>query len=82
MQQLLTEEKAAELTPLIEERAQLDRQLQHPSLNAAVANTFARQLDTQSRVIRRGFFWRDVQDQLQPAPEPPPAAAAPAAPEE
>lgn len=75
LQQLLVEEKAAELTPLIEERAQLDQQLQSPGLNLSVANTLARQLETQSRLIHRSFFWRDAQDHLKPAPEPPPAAA-------
>ena len=69
LQQLLQEPKAAELTPLIEERERVDRQVQNPNLVPGVANTIARQLDAQSRVIRRGFFWRDVQDQIKPAPE-------------
>jgi hypothetical protein len=78
LQQLLNEEKGAALTSLIEARARIDRQLQHPSLNLGLASTLARQLEAQDRAIRREFFWREAQDHLRPEA----AAAEALAPEE
>lgn len=61
---LVSDELAARLAPLIEERVQIDRQLQSGVLAAYQANTVLRALEAQTREFERGFYWRDVEDQL------------------
>lgn len=64
MSDLIGQELATRLLPLVEARAQLDRQLQQDAFNAAQAQVTIRTLEAQTRQIRREFFWRDVEDHL------------------
>lgn len=63
---LLTDEMAARLAPLIEERARLDRQLQSGSFSAGDLSGMMRVLEAQARLIHRDLFWRDIEDHLKP----------------
>jgi len=67
MRDLLSQEPAARLLPLVEARAQLDRQLQQGTFNVAQALVTIRTLEAQTRQISRDFFWRDVEDHLKDA---------------
>ena len=71
LQSLLNDDLAARLTPLIEERTKIHRQIQSPVFNASQAAGVAQSFDRQTRQIHREFFWRDVQEHLKPAPAPP-----------
>lgn len=64
MKDLLVDEVGARLTPLVEERTKLHRQLQSPAFTTSQAGGVARVLEFQMRQIHREFFWRDVQDSL------------------
>ena len=66
MKELLIDDVAVRLDPLLEERAKIHRQLQAPSFNTGSANTIGRTLESQTRQIQREFFWRDVQESLKP----------------
>lgn len=66
MHSLLTEDKAAALGALIQERTVLDRQLQAELIAGSRMALAARTLEMQARKINRNFFWRDVQDALKP----------------
>ncbi|MBI4340803.1 MAG: hypothetical protein HY598_00810 [Candidatus Omnitrophica bacterium] len=66
MQSLLSDDVAARLAPLIEERETFDRQLRSPTFNASRAHVIARVLETQARRIHRDFFWREVEEHLKP----------------
>ena len=66
MQGLLSEEMAGRMSPVIEQRAKLDRQLQSPAFGEAQSSIVARDVEQQTRQIHRNFFWRDVEDQLKP----------------
>lgn len=67
LQGLLADGVAARLNPLITERERLDRQLQSGSYTASQMSLTARQLEAQTREIHRSLFWRQVEDQLNPA---------------
>ena len=69
MKDLLLDDVAARLTPLIEERAHINRQLQSPAFNTSQATTIGRVLERHTRQIHREFLWRDVEDKLK-APSP------------
>ncbi len=64
MKELLADDIAVRLDPLIEERAKIHRQLHSPSFHTGSANVIGRILESQTRQIQREFFWRDVQDHL------------------
>ena len=64
MQGLLREDKAASLVQALDEREAIDRQIQGGGVGALQAATTLRALESQSRLMHRDFFWRDVQDQL------------------
>ena len=64
LQSLLREDKAAQLTPLLEERREINRQVQRGAVDGLRATTTLRALESHSRQIHRDFFWRDVQDHL------------------
>ena len=66
MKDLVVDEMAARLTPLIEERAAIDHELQGGGFSASQAPTLVRRLESQTRELQRGFFWRDVEDRLKP----------------
>ena len=66
MSSLVVDDVAARFTPLIEERDQIDRDLQSGGFNTSQANIFGRTLEAQTRQIHREFFWRDVEDRLKP----------------
>ena len=68
LQGLLTDDLAIRLTPIIEERAAIDHQLQHRQLGEAQARIIWRTLESQERRIHREFYWRDVVDHLAPQP--------------
>lgn len=61
---LLSEEKAAMLGRFVEERVTLNEQLQGGDINQLRASILRRELESQTRLIQRDFFWRDVEDQL------------------
>jgi hypothetical protein len=65
LQGLLHDDLAGRLSPLIEERARIDRQLrQGASVGAAQLGIAVRTLEHQTRELHRDFFWRDLQDRL------------------
>lgn len=66
MQSLVKEDLAGRFTPILEERAKIDRQLQSVSFSPAQANVVWHTVEAQSRQIHREFFWRSVEDQLKP----------------
>jgi len=68
LQELVAEDVAVRIAPLIEARAKIDRNLQRGAVTAFQANAAVRELESQTRQIRREFFWRDVEDHLKPGP--------------
>lgn len=66
LSELLREDAAAELQPMIEERARLDQHLQDSMTGGTQLRNTARTLETQTRQITRRFDWRRVQDRLKP----------------
>ena len=66
MQNLLSEETAGRMSPVIERRAKLNRQLQSPAFSEAQSAITARDVEQQTLQIHRDFFWRNVEDQLKP----------------
>lgn len=66
MRELVADDRAASLEPLIEERAKIDRQLQHGHLSWSQTTAVSRVLEAQTRQIQREFFWREVEDHLRP----------------
>ena len=83
LQGLVADDLIGAFTPLIEVRAKINKQVQTGHVSDSAANDIWRELDAQSRTIRRELFWRNVQDRLKPAQtpkvEPPPAAEEPPA---
>ncbi len=82
LHELLIEEVAARLSPLIDERMSIDRQLQSPAFGSSEIGMVWRRLERQTRTIEREFSWRDVEDTLkrespQSSDQPAPDAAAP-----
>ena len=69
MQSLLSDEAAAGVAPLIEERRRIHRQLQSPGFNTFQAPAIWRALEGQTRQVHRELFWRDLEDKLRPRPE-------------
>ncbi len=79
LQTLLGDEPAARLGSLIEARMKIDHQAQTREFDdRAQAGLLIQQVERQTREIHRGFFWREVQEQLA-APQPKVPDAAPAA---
>ncbi len=66
LQQLVVDEVAQQLTPLVEERTRLDRQLQLGTMAASQAYAARRTIEAQQRELHRRFHWRQVQDHLKP----------------
>ncbi|HAM39973.1 MAG TPA: hypothetical protein DDX89_08295 [Candidatus Omnitrophica bacterium] len=64
LQGLLQEDLAAEVDPLIEERASLDRQIHERLLMPSDAGAIRQRLEVQSRQIHRVLSWREVEDRL------------------
>ena len=64
LQGFLTDAMAAQLEPLIQERAGIDRQFSVGHLSVHQAMMAWRALESQKRQVQRTFFWRDVQDAL------------------
>jgi CHASE3 domain sensor protein len=64
MRELVADDRAASLEPLIEERAKIDRQLQHGTPSWSQTAAVSRVLEAQTRQIQREFFWREVEDHL------------------
>ena len=83
LQGLVADDLSDAFTPLIEVRTKINKQVQAGSVSESSANDIWRELDAQSRTIRRELFWRNVQDRLKPAQTPkaelPPAAQEPPA---
>ena len=75
LQGLVTGDLAEQVTRLINVRAKLNKQVQTGHLSESAARDIWRELDAQSRTIRRDLFWRKVQDRLKPAQTPPPDEA-------
>lgn len=75
MRGLLTDTAAARVTPLIEERERLDRQLQRGLSAPSELGLAVRQLERQTREVHRSLFWRDVEDQLKDDAKAPPIDA-------
>ncbi len=78
---LVTEEKAAVLAPLIEERVRLNGQLRMlGGQDLARSQAVRRMLEAQGRELDRTFAWRKMEDHLKPKselfPEEPPQPAA------
>ncbi len=76
LQRLLTDEAGAPLAAAIEERQGMDRQLQDRTLTRPAAQLLKKTIDAHARLVNGQFFWRSVQNRLNPRP----AAAAPEAP--
>jgi hypothetical protein len=70
LQGLVAGELADAFTPLIAVRTKINKQIQAGRLSDSTASDIWRELDGQSRTIRRDLFWRKVQDQLKPAQTP------------
>ena len=70
LQSLVAEDLGAQFAPLIESRARINRQVQTSHLSELTAGAAWRELDAQSRAIRRDLFWRKVEDRLKPAQAP------------
>ena len=66
LQGLLTEELAERLAPLIEDRTTLDTRLRQGGISDSQVPIIQRDLEAQTRRFQREFFWRKVQDHLQP----------------
>lgn len=67
LQGLVTDDVAVRLSPLIEERAKIDEELQRGATGFPRASALQRVIEAQSRRIHREFFWRDVEDHLKNA---------------
>ncbi|MBI3083003.1 MAG: hypothetical protein HYY90_01360 [Candidatus Omnitrophica bacterium] len=67
LQGLVTDDVAVRLSPLIEERARIDEELQQGATGFSRASALQRVIEAQSRRIHREFFWRDVEDHLKNA---------------
>lgn len=63
---LLSDDAAARLQPVLDERRQVHQRLQG-AFQEPQAGAMRRELERQTRQIEREFSWRDVQDQLRGA---------------
>ena len=65
LQSLLNDEPAGRLSAHIDERIKIDHQAQTQEFSdMAQVGLLVRRVELQTREIHRGFFWRDVQDEL------------------
>ncbi len=60
----LQDDLAAEVDPLIHERARLDQQIQQRLLMPSDLGTLRQRLEVQTRQIHRELSWRNVEDRL------------------
>jgi len=65
LQGLLRGDLAAQVSPLVEERRKMHQELATGSYTAFQLNRVRRALELQTRQVRRRFYWRYVEDQLQ-----------------
>ena len=63
-QELLEDDTASQMAPLLKERAQLDQQIQQGVYAPSQLEIMRRRLERQSRQINRELFWRKVEDRL------------------
>jgi hypothetical protein len=68
MRDLLQDDAAARLQPLIEERTKLNRRLQGGNIPEPSVSMMTRALEGQTRRINREFSWRDMEEHLKPQP--------------
>ncbi|MBI3319296.1 MAG: hypothetical protein HYZ89_01740 [Candidatus Omnitrophica bacterium] len=64
LHELLQDDAASGVVRLLDERGRLDQQLQTGSYTPSQLDLFRRQLEPQTRQIRRELFWRKVEDHL------------------
>ena len=64
LQELLEDDTASQMAPLLKERAQLDQQIQQEGYAPSQLEIMRRRLERQSRQINRELFWRKVEDRL------------------
>lgn len=64
LQGLLRDDVAAGLTPLIEERRKIHQRLRSHSSAPSQVHLIRRTLESQTRQVRRQFYWRQVEDHL------------------
>ena len=65
LQGLLRGDLAAQVSPLVEERRKMHQELATGSYTVFQLNRVRRALELQTRQVRRRFYWRYVEDQLQ-----------------
>ncbi len=66
MKGLVVDAVGVRMSPFIEERSKWNDALQAGTFNPSEANLICRQLEAQSRQVRRELFWRTIEDQLKP----------------
>ena len=71
MQSLLSDDMAARMSPIIEQRVKLNAQLQSAAFSQTQSPIISRTVEQQTTRIHREFFWRDVEDYLKPKPNSP-----------
>lgn len=64
LQGLLQDETASQMGAVLEERAQLDQQIQQELYAPSQLEGIRRRLEIQTRQIDREWFWRKVEDRL------------------
>jgi len=64
LQGLLQEDKIVQAGRMIQERTQLDQQIQRGAYNPSQLDLMRRMLETQTRQMHRELFWRKVEDHL------------------
>ena len=75
LQGLLTEDVAPRMSPLLQERQQIDRQFQAATFNPSQATAIRQTVERQTRDINRHFSWQDMSQHLKEPPAPAAAAA-------
>ena len=76
LQQLVQDELASRVTPAIEERTRIDRELKGRLYAPSQLIFMRRTLDTQTRQLYRELFWRKVEDRLREQMASPPVTDA------
>ena len=64
LQQVLQDEQAAWLQPLLDERRRLDARLQRATYAPSHTDQIRRDVERQTRLFERQFSWQDMQDHL------------------
>jgi hypothetical protein len=64
LQQVLQDDQAARLQPLLDERQRVDVQLQRGTHAPSQRDQIRRAIELQTRTFEREFSWRDVEDHL------------------